>query len=261
MSDCTLTFTVVIPVYNGEQFIAKAIESCLQQTLLPDEIIVIDDASTDRTEAIVSNIHSNLVVYKKNEQNRGPSFSRNIGIKMATSSWILFLDADDTFHRRKIEIINSCLLSNADIKAIGHAFSVKNESEVDIRDFEKYKMPKPVTVLQMLLRNRMVTPSLCVAAINQILFDEELKFAEDHDFILRTAEAYGIWYLNIPLCTINRRPLSAGGQSGSRWKMRKGEMKMYSKYCKRNGLYLLMPFLILFSLCKHFMNEFMFGKQ
>jgi teichuronic acid biosynthesis glycosyltransferase TuaG len=261
MSELALTFSVVIPVYNGEQFIAKAIESCLKQTLLPNEIIIIDDAGNDRTEEIVKNIQSDLIIYIKNDQNRGPSFSRNAGMKMARSSWILFLDADDLFHSRKIEIINACLLNNSNIKAIGHAFSIKKGSETSIKNFEKTKMPKPVTVFQILLRNRMVTPSLCVAATNHILFDEEIKYTEDHDFILRTAEEFGIWYVDIPLCSIHRRSLTTGGQSGNKWKMRKGEMKMYVKYCRRNNRYLLLPFLIVFSFCKHIKNEFAFGKQ
>ena len=261
MNDHTLTFTIVIPVYNGEQFIAKAIESCLQQTCLPNEIIIIDDASNDKTGEIIRNINSALIVYRKNDQNRGPSFCRNIGIKLASSSWILFLDADDLFHRQKIEIINSCLINNNNIKAIGHSFIVKKDTSFDEKDLKKVIIAKPVTVLQILLGNRMVTPSVGVAATNAIFFDEQIRYAEDHDFILRTAEEYGIWYLDIPLCSINRRSLTTGGQSGNKWKMRTGEMKMYSKYCRRNNQYLLLPFLILFSLCKHIRNEFVFGKE
>jgi glycosyltransferase involved in cell wall biosynthesis len=54
MSDTQISFSVIIPVYNGEKFIAGAIQSCLQQTVLPDEIIVIDDASTDDTRPLCS---------------------------------------------------------------------------------------------------------------------------------------------------------------------------------------------------------------
>ncbi|MDB5211055.1 MAG: hypothetical protein JWQ30_1882, partial [Sediminibacterium sp.] len=64
-------FTIVIPVYNGAAYISKAIKSCLQQTVLPNEIIVIDDASTDDTAGIVQAIRSSLIKYERNIENRG----------------------------------------------------------------------------------------------------------------------------------------------------------------------------------------------
>ncbi|MDB5210342.1 MAG: putative glycosyltransferase O-antigen related protein [Sediminibacterium sp.] len=100
----------------------------------------------------------------------------------------------------------------------------------------------------------MVTPSLGVHVQNGIWFNEQMEFAEDHDFILRTAEKFGIWYLDMPLCSLHRLPLTPGGISDNRWKMRKGEMRMYVDYCKRNRLYPAIPFFLVFSLVKHVKN-------
>jgi teichuronic acid biosynthesis glycosyltransferase TuaG len=262
MLDDKQTFSVVIPVYNGETCIQNAIKSCLQQTLLPNEIIVIDDASNDNTASQVQSLNTDLIRYKKNEQNQGPSFSRNKGIELASGSWILFLDADDMFHPRKIEIVNYYLEQDKNIQAIGHMFAVKENRLFASGDQWMKDLPvlKRITAKDVLLKNPVVTPALAVSANNAIFFNETMAYAEDHDFVLRTAEKFGISYIDLPLCTLGRPPLTAGGISSHKWKMRKGEMKMYIDYCKRNKWYLLIPFLLLFSLIKHIQKLFVLPK-
>lgn len=258
-----VSFTVVIPVYNGGVFIAKAIESCLQQTVLPDEIIVVDDGSTDATEIVVRSFQSHLIRYLKNERNGGPSMARNLGMRSAKSSWILFLDADDIFHPRKTELILQCIQHNKTIHAIGHSFNIikadGSVEELNLRS--ETPVAERLSVFKTLLRNPMVTPSLAVNATNNIYFNEQLKYAEDHDFVIRTAEKFGLWYIDLPLCSLSRPPLTAGGISSHKWEMRKGEMRMFINYCKRNNLYVLIPLLVIFSLIKHLRNFFIFSNR
>lgn len=256
MSDTQPSFSIIIPVYNGENFIARAIQSCLQQTVLPAEIIVVDDASTDNTSAIVQSFDPVMVKYMNNDENRGPSFSRNRAMTLVRSSWILFLDADDVFHPEKIAIIGRCIAQNKNIRAIGHSFDLAGNTSGKQMD-QLYGAPfklKMFSADDVLLKNPIVTPALCVSSHNGILFNEKMAFAEDHDFILRTAEAFGIWFLNIPLCSLYRKPLTTGGVSDNRWLMRRGEMNMYIDYCKRHKLYPAIPFFMVFSLLKHLKN-------
>ena len=248
----TPTFSIVIPVFNGEKFILSAIQSCLHQTVLPDEIIVVDDNSNDATAEIVQSIGSNLLVYIKNETNKGVSYNRNLGIQKASSQWIIFLDADDTFHPQKIEIIRYCIQKYGSFNAIGHGFNLQSEPVyVPIDSWKDLVTLQRVTTKDLLIKNRMVTPSLTVSAKNKILFNENMIHAEDHDFILRTSESFSIGYLDMPLCSLSRMPLTEGGLSSNRWKMRVGEMRMYISYCKRNNLAIAIPFFIFFSLLKH----------
>ena len=93
-----MSITVVIPAYNGARFISKALLSALNQTRPPDEIIVIDDGSTDDTASIVRQYPVRLI----QQANAGVSAARNRAIGEATSDWVAFLDQDDWFDSGKL---------------------------------------------------------------------------------------------------------------------------------------------------------------
>ncbi len=97
--------SVIIPVYNGERFLAEAIQSVLDQTLPPDEIIVVDDGSTDGTAAIVCSLAgaSTLPIRYFHQENQGPAVARNRAIALTSAKLIAFLDADDLWHPEKLE--------------------------------------------------------------------------------------------------------------------------------------------------------------
>jgi glycosyltransferase involved in cell wall biosynthesis len=94
--------SVVIAAYNAERYLADAIESCLQQTRVPNQILVVDDGSTDSTARIAESFRHRVTLVSSTA-NGGVSAARNLGILAATSEWIAFLDADDWFLPRKLE--------------------------------------------------------------------------------------------------------------------------------------------------------------
>jgi len=89
-------FSVVIPVYNGQAFVARAIESVLAQSWPAYELIVVDDGSTDDTATVVARF-GDRVRYCR-QDNAGVSAARNRGAEMATGDWLAFLDADDWYY-------------------------------------------------------------------------------------------------------------------------------------------------------------------
>ncbi|MEN8127780.1 MAG: glycosyltransferase family A protein [Planctomycetota bacterium] len=97
-----ITISAVIPAYNAEKYIARAIDSVLAQTCPVNEIIVVDDGSTDNTAAIIKGYGDKVrYIY---QPNAGVSAARNAGIEAATGNWIAFLDADDEWLPKKIEL-------------------------------------------------------------------------------------------------------------------------------------------------------------
>jgi len=94
--------SVVIPAYNIEAYLARALDSVLAQTLGPEEIIVVDDGSTDQTAAVAQQ-YGNRVRYFY-QSNAGLSAARNTGIRNATCPWIAFLDGDDEWLPDKLRL-------------------------------------------------------------------------------------------------------------------------------------------------------------
>lgn len=97
-----MTVSVVIPTYNGARFIRDALESVFAQTQLPDEIIVVDDGSTDDTVEVVKQMTKEsphpVRLIKMTHNSGGPAAPINTGIAAAIGEFIAVLDQDDTFH-------------------------------------------------------------------------------------------------------------------------------------------------------------------
>lgn len=96
-----MSISVIIPVFNGERFIAEAIDSVLAQTVSADEIIVIDDGSTDNSAQIIMNYGNQIKYFYK--PNEGIALSYKKGVSLANSEFITFLDQDDIFLPTKLE--------------------------------------------------------------------------------------------------------------------------------------------------------------
>src|ERR1043166_3162435 len=115
-----ITFSVIIPAYNASATIVASIESCLNQTLPPYEVIVVDDASTDDTVAVVRNRFGDRVKLIILAHNSGPAAARNAGLAVAIGPHIAFQDADDIWHVRKLESIAGVLGSHTNIRFLFH---------------------------------------------------------------------------------------------------------------------------------------------
>jgi glycosyltransferase involved in cell wall biosynthesis len=104
--------SVILPVYNGERFVADAVDSILCQDYHPLEIIAVDDGSTDDTAQILQSYKELRYVYQPNQ---GDASARNKGIADSRGEFIAFLDADDIWACNKLKVQIDCLLSNSAI--------------------------------------------------------------------------------------------------------------------------------------------------
>ncbi|TAE57204.1 MAG: glycosyltransferase family 2 protein [Nostocales cyanobacterium] len=95
--------SVIIPTYNTEKYLAKAIESVLQQTLNDLEVIIVDDASTDGTLAVAKSFTDPRIKVLVNSENMGVAATRNRAISAAQGKWIAVLDADDWYAPERLE--------------------------------------------------------------------------------------------------------------------------------------------------------------
>src|SRR5450432_1477986 len=88
-------FSIVIPAYNREREVRRAVESCLAQDFTDYEVVVVDDGSTDRTGEVVESIGDTRVRRVRHSTNRGHGPARNTGVRAASGEWVVMLDSDD----------------------------------------------------------------------------------------------------------------------------------------------------------------------
>jgi hypothetical protein len=108
-------FSVVIPAYNGKEYLAEAIQSVLDQTLQELEIIVVDDASPEDVLQVIRAFSDSRVHYIRHEQNLGAVAARKTGANAARGEIIAFLDQDDLFHKQKLDKHLALYLKNPEI--------------------------------------------------------------------------------------------------------------------------------------------------
>lgn len=93
--------SVIIPVYNGETHLAETLTSVLDQSLPPDEVIVVDDGSTDRTPEVAAQFEGRIRYIR--QENAGPATARNRGIQASHGDLLAFVDSDDLWEPHKLE--------------------------------------------------------------------------------------------------------------------------------------------------------------
>jgi teichuronic acid biosynthesis glycosyltransferase TuaG len=106
------TVSIILPVYNGERFIAAAIESVRQQSLADWELLIVDDGSTDGTAALVQAQAADPRLTIIQQPNQGPAPARNRAIARATAPYVAFLDADDVWFPGYLEAVTTTLASH-----------------------------------------------------------------------------------------------------------------------------------------------------
>lgn len=248
--------SVVIPCYNSQDTILRALDSVFNQTLLPCEIVIVDDCSSDDTFKILKNVISNYkglvrILIEKNDVNRGVSFSRNKGWELATCSFVAFLDADDSWHNKKIEIQYKWMLMNDDCHLSGHKCSFKNKSDFE---FDNIVFDK-VSPWRILISNPYPTPSVMLRRNLPLRFDVSLDRLEDQLLWAEIAmSGYGSYYSSTPLAFVHKAAYGVDGLSKNFIKMEFGELKMYHILYKKRYLglfpYIFFEIFSLFKFCR-----------
>lgn len=187
------TISVVCPVFNSEEYIQKTIKSVLNQTLQVEELILIDDGSSDKTINIINDIidqyngPTDIILIKSSHQ--GPGVARNIGIKKAKSEWISFLDSDDHWLNNKIEVVKNHINNGPLINILCHSekFVRIDKTEINL-DYHKHYDPN-ANFSKLLYKVNLFSPSATTCKksliLNYGLFDPNLPSCQDYDLWLK----------------------------------------------------------------------------
>ena len=244
-----LRFSVIMPAYNAGKTIERALDSVLEQSYPAHEIIVVDDCSKDNTATILQNRYSGKVKVIQKVNNTGSSVARNTGMDIATGDYFAFLDADDVWHKDKLQLVNTILTAQPAITLFYHPYTQADIAHKKLpENIIVYKLP----FIKLLPGNPIATSCLVLKNRPEFRFEPSMRYTEDYDLCLRIGYKYKLYFIDIPLTRIFRKFTSSGGISENTWKMRKGEMRAYRRLLSLNPLFIfLLPFLLLSSLGKH----------
>ena len=206
-------FSVIIPLYNKEDFIADTIKSVLNQTFTDFEIIVVNDGSTDESEIQVQKALGNYKnVTLLNQENRGLSASRNRGISLAKGDVIALIDADDLWDKSFLECIFKLHSNYPEASCYGTDY-LEKYSDTNIQETRKnidYKLKHTNFQIKDFFITNIFQHIVCQSSIafkkeisNHILFDETINLGEDIDFYLKCFINYNLVYSYTPLAIIN----------------------------------------------------------
>ena len=193
--------SVVIPVFNREAFIARAIDSVLSQTLLPDEIIVVDDGSYDGTADILRSYEDKIETIMI--ANSGVSKARNKGIKASSGKWITLLDSDDIWHPTKLEEQMAYHDSHATIM-ISHTFEKWMRNDKEIKQKKVHQKPQGWCFEENLDFCKIAPSTIMIerSVFEKVgYFDEGLEVCEDYDLWLRILRSYELGLVESVLTT------------------------------------------------------------
>lgn len=132
--------SVVMPAYNGERFIAAAIESVLQQTYPDWELLIVNDGSTDRTLAVIAPYLESQSdrIRLINQSNQGVAAARNQGLAQATGQWVAFLDQDDVLLPNKFTLQVQCFEQNPELSMVHSGWRLVNADGKPLADVEPW---------------------------------------------------------------------------------------------------------------------------
>jgi len=223
--------SAVIPCYRCGDTIRRAVRSIAAQTTPPREIILVDDCSADATPEILREIASGYpqdwIQILELGANVGAGQARNAGWDAASQPYVAFLDADDAWHAKKLEIQYGWMQAHPDAQLTGHRTLWVRDGEIPTAE------PEPAAVVRiqphrLLLGNCFSLRSVMVARKFPIRFHRTKRHMEDYWWVLQAAfSGFDVYRIELPLACIFKAPYGAGGLSGRQWQMEKSELDNY----------------------------------
>lgn len=233
--------SAVIPCYNCSSTIERAISSVENQTLPPKEIILVNDGSSDDTLNVLLSLQekhgTERVQVIDLKKNHGPGYARNIGWDSATQPYIAFLDADDAWHPKKIEIQYNWMKAHPEVAMTGHdCVWVRNPADEAFYS----RLPSTFEVRKigrnLLWSNVLSTRSVMLKRDLPFRFRKEKRFSEDYLLWLEIVlNGYPAFKIHLPLAFLYKAPYGVAGLSGKLWEMERGELETY-RMIYREGL-------------------------
>ena len=215
-------FSVVIPLYNKEAYVAKTLNSVLNQTYQNFEVIIVNDYSNDNSLDVVKAIHDHRIKIIEHSKNKGVSASRNTGINAATHSYIAFLDADDQWDPVYLETIVNLIKEYPDESVFATHYRENHNGKLLVpkSKLSKKNKEKSFVISEFFKINvgRLIITQSCIVINKNVfkkvgVYDKNITNAEDIDFYIRCFSHFDLAFNFSELSTIYIRDNSLSKKS------------------------------------------------
>jgi len=230
----SLPVSVIVPAYNAAATLSRALDSVLKQSCEPAEIIVVDDASRDGTWDVIQHYcsqHPDAPVKSlRMAWNGGAGEARNAGWAIASQEFLAFLDADDAWHPRKLELQYRWLVDHPQVALCGHRCIVA-DSETPLPDLPVGDLPvRSYNLTSFLIANRLSTPSVMVRRRISERFTSGKRSSEDFLLWVQIVAHHGpAAFIDLPLAFLFKPRYGAAGLSADLWSMHRGELDSHAR--------------------------------
>ena len=257
--------SVIIPVYNSEKTIMRTIDSVMNQTLLPLEVIIVDDCSTNSQNRdlliALSNKYERVKIIFLNK-NSGPATARNSAWNIAKGKYIAFLDSDDVWHPKKLEIQYKFLEKNKDVYFLWHHKKIIKYKQIN----EFYNTVVNNSINSILINPKKLlfkhytsgaTSSVMLRNNVKYRFLDRKKYSEDYLLWLEILFNHQGVLLDTDLAASFKADYGEAGLSSSLWKLEKGELETFKILQNKGYIDIFLRSLAsIFSLCKYVRRYF-----
>lgn len=187
--------SIVLPVYNGEQYLKGAIETCLNQTYDNIELIIVDDCSTDSTPEIIKSFHDGRIKYFRHKKNKMLPGALNTGFKHATGDYLTWTSDDNEYFLNAIETMVACLKEHGNSGLAYADYWVINEMTGDKR---LRRLDDP---LHLDTYNGLGACFLYTRNVYEVIgeYNTSLGLVEDYDYWIRVAKTFATYHVVTPL--------------------------------------------------------------
>lgn len=248
--------SVIIPCYRCASTIRRAVDSVFAQSMIPSEVILVEDCSRDGTLAALQELewtYPGRLKIVQMKWNQGAASARNAGWAIATQPYIAFLDSDDSWHPNKIEIQYAYMRDHPEVSLSGHSHRIiKKPEKLPHWEVGQWRV-KPLSKLAMLMSNRLTTPSVMLKRDVLLRFRDGKRHVDDHLLWLELiCEGHKVVKLSAELVAVYKFLYGASGLSSQLWPMEKSELDNYwLLFDNKNIGFVSVVFLSLYSLAKY----------
>jgi glycosyltransferase involved in cell wall biosynthesis len=194
--------SIIVPTHNRDNLLIRALNSIKKQTFKNFEVLIVDDIGNESTKELISTFADERFIYIHNGEDQGATYSRNLGIKKSKGGYIAFLDDDDEWYEKKLELQLEKFNSDEELGLVYGKIDISMIS-LGVK-YETNPNKKGYIYKDLLIENYIGATIIPIINLNLIskedcYFDTNFPAREEYDLWIRLAKNYKVDYVNIPV--------------------------------------------------------------